>query len=920
MIWVAPRGEVHAQSTPEPGIPAAVQDLFEIMTPEERVGQLLLVSFTGTDTSPAGAIYDLVVNEHVGGVALLTENDNFVAAPNTVQGARELIRNLQQIEWESSLRPPTDPATDSPISRAYVPLLVATTQDGDGAPGDQILSGLTPQPSAMAIGATWSPELAQQVGAATGREMQSVGFNLYFGPSLDVWEDPSPASANDPGAGVFGGDPFWVSLMGSAYVRGLHEGAQDRLLVVPKHFPGRGSSDRLAEQEVATVRKSLEELRHFELAPFFAVTADPADAAAMADGLLLSHIRYQGFQGNIRATTKPVSFDAQALALILDLPEFTAWRDAGGLIVSDNLGTNAVRDFYSLGGAFSARTVARDAFVAGNDLLYLGNIVASDEPDNYSTVLDIISFFVTKYREDPGFAQRVDAAVLRILAAKYRLYGRLDLAAVLQAAEPAEAPQSAEQAAFQVANQSATLLSPTAQELSGLLQRPPQARDRIVFFTDSQSSVQCSACPEMPGLAMDALQRAVISLYGPEAGNQTSAFRLSSYPLEAASQYAAGESPPYLEEDLSAASWVIFLLTDNKGGQASLVSTFLTDEQDLLRDKRVVLFAFGAPTYLDATDISRLTAYYGLYSKQPPFVEVAARLLFQEFTPVGASPVSVAGLGYDLPSIMAPDPGQIIALALDLPGPGVAAGQTTPEATPVPLFRIGDPIGIRTGVIRDHNGHAVPDGTVVTFSMELRGEGGSILQQQEAPTTQGIARASFGLEKPGLLEIHATSDPAKISQVLQLDVGSSGQPAAVTVIVPELTQAAPGPVGTVPPAAEDDFVRQVGSLRFSAWVTTILLLLAGCAVIGFAGWRMAGQEWGIRWALGALIGGLLPYNYVAVGLPGGSAFASESGIGGIVLASIAGLLVGWCGAWFWWWRWEKKPQPAGRKGGGRSAD
>jgi hypothetical protein len=30
------------------------------------------------------------------------------------------------------------------------------------------------------------------------------------------------------------------------------------------------------------------------------------------------------------------------------------------------------------------------------------------------------------------------------------------------------------------------------------------------------------------------------------------------------------------------------------------------------------------------TDISKLTAYYALYSKQPAFVEVAARLFFQQ--------------------------------------------------------------------------------------------------------------------------------------------------------------------------------------------------------------------------------------------------------------------------------------------------
>ena len=891
-----------AQGTPEPGTPPAVQDLFDAMTPEERVGQLFVVTFAGTDTGSTSRIYDLVVNQHVGGLAILAANDNFVAAPGTLAGARELTRELQQVEWNSSTRPPSDPATGQPLARAYVPLFIATIQDGDGAPGDQLLTGLTPLPSAMAIGAAWSPDLAQQVGAVTGGELESLGINMYFGPSLDVLENPNAMSANDLGAGVFGGDPFWVSIMGSAFVRGLHEGSHDRLLVIPKFFPGRGSSDRLSEREVATVRKSLEELKQIELAPFFSVTRDAADAAASADGLLLSHIRYQGLQGNIRATTKPVSFDAQALASILSLPEFATWREAGGLIVSDNLGSNAVRHFYSSGTGFSARTVARDAFVAGNDLLYMGNIVASDAADNYATVLDVIGFFARKYREDPGFAQRVDASVLRILSVKYGLQDRFSLASVLAPRTDGAGLGTSEQVTLEVAGRAATLLSPAPQDLSTLVQAPPQLRDRIVFFSDTSPAKQCSICAEVPSLAVDALQRAVVGLYGPEAGNQTTSFRLSSYSLDAAGSYAAGEAPPYLAEDLAASAWVVFSLVDNNDGQARLISNFLAAEQDLLREKRVILFAFGAPTYMDATDISRLSAYYALYSKQPPFIEVAARLLFQEITPVGASPVSVPGLGYDLRSITAPAPDQIITLALDLPAAPAPIGGPTPEATPVPLFKIGDAIGIRTGTIKDHNGHQVPDGTVVTFSMELRGEGGSILQQQDANTTQGVARVSFGLEKPGLLEIHATSDPARVSQVLQLDVSSGGQPAAVTVVVPQLTPAIDAPPGKTPVPVEDDFVTLAGSLRFSAWVATVLLLIAGALVIGFAGWRLAGQHWGVRWGLLALAGGLLPYNYVALALPGGPDFAAGAGIGGIILASAVGLLAGWCAGWLWWRR------------------
>jgi beta-N-acetylhexosaminidase len=673
----------------------AAQQALDQMTPEERIGQLFLVTFTGTDTGDTSQIYDLIANHHVGGVVLLAGNDNFSAAPNTASGAFQLTRSLQQIEANTVTNATPGAGTSQPSTHEYVPLLIGVSQDGDGSPGDQILNNLTPLPSEMSIGATWSPDLANKVGAVMGQELSTLGINLYFGPSLDVLETPNPIPANDLGSDVFGGDPYWVSIMGSQYISGLHTGSAGKLIVVAKHFQGRGSADRASEDEVATVRKSLDELKQIELAPFFAVTGDAASPESTTDGLLLSHIRYQGFQGNIRATTKPVSFDAQALSSILGLPEFDSWRQKGGVIVSDSLGTKAVRQFYSSGTDFPAITVARDAFVAGNDLLYLGNIVSSDAPDNYSTVLEILTFFAQKYREDPAFAQSVDTSVLRILNLKSRLYGSFNLQNVLTFSTGLDNLGKSQEVTFEVARQAASLLSPDARELATLLSSPPQVRERIIFFTDTSQVLQCSTCAAQPALDVHALQNAVVDLYGPQSGNQTSFFRLSSYSFEDAAAFLAGKSPPYLKDDLTSSDWVVISLTDASRGQPQLISNFLAEQQDLLRDKHVILFAFGAPYYLDATDISRLTAYYALYSKQPPFVEVAARLLFQELTPGGASPVSVPSLGYDLITITSPDPNQIIPLSLDITPTVVSTNQPTPESTPVPLFKIGDTIAIR---------------------------------------------------------------------------------------------------------------------------------------------------------------------------------------------------------------------------------
>jgi len=879
--------------------------LLDKLTPEEKVGQLFLVTFTGTAVDDQSQIFDLIVNHHIGSVVLLAaSNDNFVAAPDTVSEAYGLISQLQAIEWQASQEPSVSTASGEQLKNAYIPLFVATSQEGDGYPNDQILHGLTPLPDLMSIGATWQPSLAEQVGAVAGQELSALGFNLYLGPSLDVLESAGALVGGGLGARVFGGDPYWVGEMGKAYITGLHKGSNERMLVVAKHFPGRGSSDRPTSQEVATIRKSLEQLKQIELAPFFAVTGSAPDPQSTADGLLVSHIRYQGFQGNIRATTRPVSFDPQALSQILSLPAFVSWRENEGLTVSDDLGSQAVRRFYDPGGqSFLARFVARDALLAGNDLLYMGNIVSSDAQDNYSTVLQTLEFFTQKYREDAAFAQRVDDAVMRILVAKYRIYGNFDPASVTPRAEGLDALAASQAVTFEVARQSATLISPDLKDLDAVLPAPPDKQDHIVFFTDARPGRQCSTCPEEPMLAGDALQNVILRLYGPQAGGQVVPTHLTSYTFDdMASVLEGGSGNAALVSDLGQSGWVVISMldADPAQSQAAVLRRFLSERQDLLRNKRVVVFAFNAPYYLDATDISKVTAYYGLYSKSAPFVEVAARLLFQELTPAGALPVSVPGIGYDLLSATAPDPGQVIQLYLDLPpAPAPAATPTgTPEPTATPYFRVGDTVTVRTGVILDHNQHPVPDNTGVRFSLILSGEGG-VVQQVDAATVGGVARASFSIDRAGLLEIHASSDPATTSVMLQLDITSEG--ISVTVIAPTSATEPVTPTPALVPTPEESSNSAIseGYPGFGGWITMVLFL-GGLAYLAlWLGGKAISRRWGLRWAFCVILGGLLAYNYLAFGLPGSAAWIKAYGLTGIVGIVILGAALGFAGGWLW---------------------
>ncbi len=904
----------YAQGSDPSGLATA---LMAQLSPEEKVGQLFLVTFKGTSVTPDSQIYDLIVNHHIGGVVLTAANDNFVAAPDTVTEAYRVVSDLQRVDWEGAQAPTASPAN-------YIPLFTGISQEGGGAPNDQILNGLTPLPSQMAIGATWDRSLAEQAGQVMGKELSTLGFNLYFGLSLDVLSTPSPSTSSDLNTRVFGGDPYWVGELGRAFISGIHTGSDDRMAVIAKHFPGRGGSDRPVEQEVATVRRSLDELKQIELPPFFAVTGDAPSPDMTTDGLLVSHIRYQGFQGNIRATTRPVSFDQQALSQILSLTQFASWRQNGGLMVTDDLGTPAVRKFYdpdNLG--FQARLVARDAFLAGNDLLYMGNITSSDAPDNYTTIVNTLNYFTQKYQEDPAFAQRVNDSVHRILTLKYRLYSSFSISTVQSASTPqalASLGQSSD-LVFSLARQAATLISPSPSDLPSVLPSPPTARDYIVFLSDSRTNRQCSTCPDVPNLDTNALQNAVLHLYGPNAGGVVIPSHLSSYSFDDLDLLLKNQSPtPDLLDDLRRADWVVISTLDLPDGQpqTATLQQFLSDQQSLLLNKKVVMFSFSAPYYLDATDISKLTAFYGLYSVSAPFVEVAARILFQEITPAGALPVSVPAIGYDLITATSPDPAQVISLQLNQPAALTPEAGNTPVPTTVPLFRVGDTISVQTGTILDHNQHAVPDGTVVRFVLS-QGESG-LIQQVETTTTQGVAQAAFRLDQPGLIQINATSDPARTSDTIQLNVSNEG--ATVIIITPTAlespTSAPTVQVSPEPRETPATLVMSDGFPTFFGWLLIVLVMAAGAVLTYWLATQVLDLRWALRWALLVFLGGLLTYNYLVLGFPGGKDWLSGRGLPGFLQAVVLGQVLGLALGWGWHSMSERGNQAEKQHGGHES--
>lgn len=892
-------------------LPAAAQAttaaaLLNAMTPAEKVGQLFLVTFYGPTAADESDIERLIADYHVGGVVLLTANNNFTDTENAPLQILNLVNQLQAGTVTAAQTPRDEEEPNS--LPPYVPLFIGVAQDNFS----HLIPGLTELPDAMAIGASWSPAQAEAMGTLAGQELSALGINLFFGPALDVLDTPRPQGPGDLSTRVLGGDPTWVGTLGQAFIRGVHQGSDESLAVVAKHFPGYGSADRDPDEEVPTVSKSLEQLEQIELAPFFSVTGLAPNPASTADALLTAHIRFRGFQGDLRDSTNPVSFDPQALSQLLSLEALKTWRDSGGLMISDSLGVPAIKRFPAYQ-PFNNRRIARDAFNAGNDVLFLSEFDDTNPRlEQTETIIDTLAHFTQQYETQPDFAARVDAAVKRILTLKLKLYGgqfdperaqrnETGLATLGQGVETVAA----------LARSAATLIFPSLGELNLRQPQAPLQEERVVIITDGRANERlCIECPANLRIEKRELERAIVARYGPEGSGEIRPTNLQSFTLEDLAIYlaeptpSAGEGTPTpepspVEAALGQADWLIFNLLNPTPSvpNANILTQFLARRPDLVSNTKIIVFSYSAPYYLDATDLSKVTAFYTLYSDSPVFVDVAAQLLFRELTPLGSSPVSVQSINYILIDITAPDPNQSIQLVADK----VQAQQ-------------GDTLQLTAGPLRDHNGHFVPDGTRVRFLAKY-GDNLPVLIDN-VPTVNGLASASFTLSQIGPVEISADSDPAFQSVKLLLDVQET-TPSVITEVPPPTGTPTITPTSTRTPSptplpshtpsptpSPTPIPPPINRVQDRDFFMMCLGLIAAVVVgyqLGALGQPEPQPTRRVRVALLGAIGVLVGYNYFALGWPGAD-WAEPFGLFAPTLWVVIGAGLGLGVGWYWFVR------------------
>ncbi|MDQ1914536.1 glycoside hydrolase family 3 protein [Paenibacillus sp. GD4] len=308
------------------------------------------------------------------------------------------------------------------LDRSPVPLLFFS--DAERGVYHNLKVG-TSFPSMMALGATFSSELAYRMGWVIAKEARSVGFGMICNPVLDVNSNPDNPIISTR---AMSDSTDLIIELGAAYIEGMQEAG-----VIPngKHFPGHGDTRTDSHIAMPIVEHSREYLMEVELKPFRELIRRGMT------GIMTAHILYPALAGEGEEQLPATLSRTIMTGLLREQFGFD------GLIVSDSLTMKSIKDQYGI------EKAAVMAVQAGNDIILQD--YQSDPELTFRALLDAV-------RTGELSLDQIDDSVRRILQMKER-FGLLSNAR-LSLEEAKEILQAAEhvELAKEIAGRSITVL------------------------------------------------------------------------------------------------------------------------------------------------------------------------------------------------------------------------------------------------------------------------------------------------------------------------------------------------------------------------------------------------------------------------------------------------------------------------------
>lgn len=355
--------------------------MIDAMSLREKAAQLLIPSVRyshyASDNNYDGltemddALKQLLTENGFGGVILFSENIR------SADQALKLINDINEVN----------------ASAGHAPLLISADQEGGNVrriPFGTFLCGN------MALSATDDVNDVISYASIIGEELKDLGINTDFAPVVDVNSNPM-----NPVIGIrsLSDDPDRVADLCKPYIGTLHEKG---ILSCLKHFPGHGDTDTDSHSSLPLVRKSLDEIRNFELLPF------KAGIEAGCDMIMTAHIQYP----LIETQTHNGIFLPATLShtILTDVLRNELGFDK--VIVTDSLAMDAVARF------FRKKDILKYAINAGADMLLIPVNDKKSVSLYYKELQNVITAICNLVKEGEIKEERINESLRRILTLK----------------------------------------------------------------------------------------------------------------------------------------------------------------------------------------------------------------------------------------------------------------------------------------------------------------------------------------------------------------------------------------------------------------------------------------------------------------------------------------------------------------------
>ncbi len=340
-----------------------VYQIMQGMSLDQKLGQLIVVEYIGTDYAATG-LQEMIAQQFVGGFMYQESNHNFDAPYDTIANVDALSEQAQK--------------------DARIPLLIATDQEGGLVNRLYTFHGYLPSAQEMAESGT--PDTALKQGTQAAQWLLQLGINADLAPVVDVHTVDPPVLETR----MFGSDPRTVASYAGAFLDGLQKNGVAGTL---KHFPGLGAITSDPHAGLPTVTKSMANLEAIDLAPYKTMIPQNHPAMIMSTDVLTMAID----------PTLPAELSPKAIDGVLR-------KELGydGVVITDGLYMGGISDRWSLSQA------AVLSIVAGDDLV--------EGPYTPAQVADVVAALKQAIDQGQLSMSRINQSVQRILLMKMQ-YG-----------------------------------------------------------------------------------------------------------------------------------------------------------------------------------------------------------------------------------------------------------------------------------------------------------------------------------------------------------------------------------------------------------------------------------------------------------------------------------------------------------------